>query len=640
MDTQPQTNTSTTVQGQRIEQLYENYARKKFYVNRRYQRKLVWSQDQKETLVDSILADIPVPLILLAKAKDDDRCTEIVDGLQRLNAIFGFIENEFSYQGKFFNLESIGLTKSQKDKGELVQREPILSRDESLKFTQYQIPVSTFQATKASLVDNTFRRINSSGRMLSRQDVRQAGCVSPIADVVREIAAEVRGDATKSNLVPLDGIGEISLRWNDGATDGVLVDRTFWVEQAILRRDDLRSSFDEQLILDLLLNILAPDVDISADKRTQAYDVHSEIGKKVDTELKKVSEKEFLCERFIAINKMIEEIVERSSETTWCAHLGKPTSNPIARYHLVAFIALYELRYLDSKQLVDRNLLCEKTKGYWKNSKIDQGGTWKAKNRRGEIDKFKGKVAKCFEDMDSPEMKAVNAAIDQLKVDIRQYVDEYSHYEFKQGTVNLDPKQHSDSSGSSSQTLATSDQQFEKLVEKLIKTATAMVNSDPSVGGVIYVGLVEKNDGTTLKRLADMFNVEPLDLGSDVSNEFAYVTGIDHELAFYDMTSEAYANKFRNLIDNTDSLPDSTSADKFKTALINDFKLLSISDRSGETRLVARLGVPGVENAISEPLAFNKTFFVRSGPHTKALTSGPEILELADRFKRFQWSIN
>jgi uncharacterized protein with ParB-like and HNH nuclease domain len=60
---------SITPQGRSIQSMYGDYRDGKLIVNRRYQRKLVWSLEEKRKLIDSILQDYPVPLILLAELR-------------------------------------------------------------------------------------------------------------------------------------------------------------------------------------------------------------------------------------------------------------------------------------------------------------------------------------------------------------------------------------------------------------------------------------------------------------------------------------------------------------------------------------------------------------------------------------------
>lgn len=63
-------------------------------VNQKYQRKLVWTIEEKRVFIDTLLHRYPVPLFLFAKT-GDDRKREIIDGLQRLDTIFSFIKQEF-----------------------------------------------------------------------------------------------------------------------------------------------------------------------------------------------------------------------------------------------------------------------------------------------------------------------------------------------------------------------------------------------------------------------------------------------------------------------------------------------------------------------------------------------------------------
>ena len=42
-----------------VQEAYRIYSDKKFTVNRRYQRKLVWSEQEKRHLIDSIEKELP-----------------------------------------------------------------------------------------------------------------------------------------------------------------------------------------------------------------------------------------------------------------------------------------------------------------------------------------------------------------------------------------------------------------------------------------------------------------------------------------------------------------------------------------------------------------------------------------------------
>ena len=122
-------------------------------MNRRYQRKLVWSIEEKASFIDSIIKSYPVPLILLAESNDDSgRIFEIIDGMQRINAVTAFVENEFAVNGAYFNLETMAETKLQKDSGQLVQKEPMLDRKICAEFVSYVFPMSTYKGASEELM--------------------------------------------------------------------------------------------------------------------------------------------------------------------------------------------------------------------------------------------------------------------------------------------------------------------------------------------------------------------------------------------------------------------------------------------------------------------------------------------------------
>ena len=69
-------------------------------VNPEYQRGAVWNETMKKKLIDSILRGYPIPLIYLhhiernvAGMKRED--LEVIDGQQRINALYEFKEGVF-----------------------------------------------------------------------------------------------------------------------------------------------------------------------------------------------------------------------------------------------------------------------------------------------------------------------------------------------------------------------------------------------------------------------------------------------------------------------------------------------------------------------------------------------------------------
>ncbi|ENL0918877.1 DUF262 domain-containing protein [Vibrio cholerae] len=101
-----------------IQSIYSLYREGKLIVNRRYQRKLVWTLEEKQKLIESILNKYPIPAILIAESEDKKGQYEIIDGLQRLHAMMSFIEVSFkTTDDKFFNLDYFTTAKTYKEDG-------------------------------------------------------------------------------------------------------------------------------------------------------------------------------------------------------------------------------------------------------------------------------------------------------------------------------------------------------------------------------------------------------------------------------------------------------------------------------------------------------------------------------------------
>src|SRR4030067_1397173 len=61
-----------------------------FQINHEYQRSKMWSQSKRQLLLDSIINDLPIGTFILKK-RDDGRF-EVLDGQQRIDAIFDFMD--------------------------------------------------------------------------------------------------------------------------------------------------------------------------------------------------------------------------------------------------------------------------------------------------------------------------------------------------------------------------------------------------------------------------------------------------------------------------------------------------------------------------------------------------------------------
>lgn len=185
-------------------------------VNRRYQRKLVWTLPEKQSLIDTIIKGYSIPMILLAvQAESENKKYEIIDGLQRLDAVFSFIKGDYMYDnGKgmvdYFDLTALPKTNVLFRNKELQQHKPVLPVDLCSDFVAYDLALSITEAT-AEHVEGTFRRVNSGGRQLSPQDLRQAGTNKIVSELVRKISIRIRRDSSNTHKLPLSSMHNISI---------------------------------------------------------------------------------------------------------------------------------------------------------------------------------------------------------------------------------------------------------------------------------------------------------------------------------------------------------------------------------------------------------------------------------------------
>jgi uncharacterized protein with ParB-like and HNH nuclease domain len=196
---------SVAPQGKAVQAMYREYREGKLLVNRKYQRKLVWTLDEKRALIDSILKGYPLPLILLAERPDSHGrgSYEIIDGIQRLNAIFTYIENSFDVDGSYFDVDQFATARQYAAKGafEALQGVKLLTPQDCACVLDYQLATTIYPAADDKSITDVFGRINSGGRQLSAQEQRQAGVVTQFSGLVRAVAAE-RCLTRSTDLIP------------------------------------------------------------------------------------------------------------------------------------------------------------------------------------------------------------------------------------------------------------------------------------------------------------------------------------------------------------------------------------------------------------------------------------------------------
>ena len=226
-------------------------------MNRRYQRKLVWTLEEKQKLIESVLKRYPIPAILLAERKSGDY--EVIDGLQRLHTFMSFIETQFgTAHGQAFDVEQFPTARTRSEEGYFdisKEHEERLTAREVGTYLDYSVAISIMRGATDAEVDEVFSRINTYGHRLSDQERRQAGVQNDFSSLVREVSSAIRGDVSEDTL-PLGSMPEISIDL-PMARHGYQVSASdvFWVRNGILRSTDLRDAMDEQCVADIAASV-------------------------------------------------------------------------------------------------------------------------------------------------------------------------------------------------------------------------------------------------------------------------------------------------------------------------------------------------------------------------------------------------
>jgi hypothetical protein len=586
--------------GMSIMQIYEHYRREQVFVNRRYQRKLVWSLKEKQSLIDSILLKYPVPLILLTKTDDG---FEIIDGMQRLNAFFGFIENEFPIlqdgEERYFNTNDYTFSRTQINEGKFTAKEGegihYISQENVSSFISYQFPLTVFKSTKSDDINETFRRINSGGRHLSAQEVRQAGNTSKFADIVREIASEIRGDSS-NNVLLLSHMPSISIDTREPLGYGVSALDTFWCKHGVLRITDLRESEDEQFIADILLSIAletpfpSSKIEFNNYYGTGDHDKSNEIEIKINaigkenisSDIKLVfSEIVSFCDTHLGIDNL-KRIVNPGA-----------ASNPIKEDFYTIFMAFHTLIIKENKLPFDVLGIKNALSNIHSRLTRDRKYTTTA-GRIANIQVCKGLLEPHFKLSDQTFRSTTSLTLDFQNFLMRSKV-EAATYDYKQGLYSLSPNGRT-----------FSDENFEN---KILKNIAALANLGKGKKGFLFLGVTDKE--------ADTLQVEALDNLTNVARYQGFgIVGLEREAILKGVSLDSYIAFITDKISRSDLPSDLVKkVTKVITPITyHDRTVLMIEVECGNT-----------------PVYFKDNMYQRDGANCKVVTGSAQ----GDIFKLF-----
>lgn len=466
-----------SIKAMTISQIYSLYCSEKLIVNRKYQRKLCWTIEEKRNFLDTIENGLPVPMFLFA-ATENGRY-EIIDGMQRLDTLCSFISQKYQLKNGFFNLESMPDTIELKRSGKLRQHVPVIDSKVCKDIANYPLPVSVFPAEEDNAIEEVFKRINSTGKHLALQELRQVGVDTQFSNIIRELSSEIRGDVSE-DILQLRDMSNISLS-NYRLRYAICVDDIFWVKNGIINTAEIRQSRDEEALAYLIANMILPkenQVLLNAQSLNRLYGYSpNPLSREVPLEMTQLNNAidrigtDEVKRQFRRVMSCIHEILDISGKTfRQLTNAPKTTSDLIIPFEIV-FMAIHNLLITKQSRCVNQALVAKKLDGNcFHILKV-------APERKQEaIDTIVGLIQDAFSHR-AGEDPAIDSWAQELSNILNKSRTEQVLYDFKIGFVPYGK-----------------DSISQEMIEKVLKTLTSINNSGPNKTGYVIVGVADKEE--------------------------------------------------------------------------------------------------------------------------------------------------
>ncbi len=200
-----------------ISTLYGMYQSGQLILRPDYQRLSVWPRSAKAYLIDTILSNKPIPMLFLDKSLEtgtNRMIFKVIDGQQRLRAVFGFIEGQF----RTSNTELAD-----------IDRKKFNTLPENIKqqFLSYDFVIMELFGFDEDDMRDIFMRMNRYVVCLNPQELRQAASAdSPFGELVTRLSQESEweqinffSDRRKERQQDIEFLSELAILFWDGPQD-------------------------------------------------------------------------------------------------------------------------------------------------------------------------------------------------------------------------------------------------------------------------------------------------------------------------------------------------------------------------------------------------------------------------------------
>lgn len=517
--------------------------------------------------------------------------------MQRLNAIFSFIEHRFTVEDSCFDLNEFARARQAKDEElfeEFNQDVKRLSPEKCSDFLDYQLAVTSFSGEDSTRITDIFGRINSGGKQLSDQDRRQAGVLTNFAELVRELSAELRGDVSRKRLALYD-MPQISIETQQSPQGYELkADEIFWCKQGILRTGDLRDGDDEEMLIDICASILhGTPVAGTRAYRDSLYNQEDANAEKIGSLLQEYGRDKIIEEVklvFSTFKNVIEENSNAQNNFRTVVY-PSPTSNAQKSPFFAVFMAFFDLIIKETMAPADSAEIMKCLENLTERISVGQKQV-NSEDRINNINLVKGLIRDHFNKEDLPALKHGAGVILDFENAISRSKTETSRYEFKQGFLRLDDTREIDSN----------------ILDTILETICGIANAGPDADGYVYIGIADS------KKDAD--RISKLDTMTPIALNHVSVVGIEREATLLKKSVDEYVRLL------TDHVKNSELTDPLKTMMAT-----SIDSITYKKLEIIRVRVPA-----QKQISFvGGDAFMRVGSSTER-ASGPEIAAITAKF--------
>ena len=150
----------------------------------------VWDLEKRQLLLDTVLNDFDMPKLYFhefekPKLLDDGRVVQyaVIDGRQRLEAIYGFIDGKFPLDQTFNLMKDPQVQAGGFTYADLGKEYPNLKTH----FDSYVLPITTVMTDDLDLIEEMFSRLNEAVPLNAAEKRNAMG--GPMANVIRQVSA-------------------------------------------------------------------------------------------------------------------------------------------------------------------------------------------------------------------------------------------------------------------------------------------------------------------------------------------------------------------------------------------------------------------------------------------------------------------